>query len=115
MYFGSFDGYLYAVDAATGSQRWRFQTLSTSVSNGGTYIDESDGTSRGAIVASPAVAGGMVYFGDGAGYFYALDAITGTQRWSRRTTSGGIGSPPEVADGVAAPPEPAQSGQRAPE
>jgi outer membrane protein assembly factor BamB len=31
--------------------------------------------------ASPIVSGGRVYIGDGSGYFYSLDATTGTKLW----------------------------------
>ncbi|MHB1784618.1 MAG: outer membrane protein assembly factor BamB family protein [Acidimicrobiales bacterium] len=36
----------------------------------------------GAVTASPAVAGGNVYVGDGNGTFYAIDAATGAEKWS---------------------------------
>lgn len=36
----------------------------------------------GAVTASPAVAGGNLYVGDGNGTFYAIDAATGAERWS---------------------------------
>jgi outer membrane protein assembly factor BamB len=49
---------LYALDAATGKVRWAFPAA-------------------GPISASPVVAGGRVYVGDGAGLLYALDARTG--------------------------------------
>jgi polyvinyl alcohol dehydrogenase (cytochrome) len=46
LYAASLTGHLYAIDAATGGFRWRFQT-------------------PGASVAGPAVAGGTVFWGDG--------------------------------------------------
>jgi outer membrane protein assembly factor BamB len=62
VYFGSGDGRVYAVDAATGAERWHAQT--------------------GDVVhASPAVVGGVVYVGSWDGDFYALDAATGRERW----------------------------------
>jgi outer membrane protein assembly factor BamB len=62
VYFGSGDGRVYAVDAATGVERWHVQT--------------------GDVVhASPAVVGGVVFVGSWDGDFYALDAATGAERW----------------------------------
>src|SRR5271169_6512411 len=88
IYFGSGDGNVYALDLATGSLRWKFQT--------------------GDVVhASPAVADGTVYVGSWDSYFYALDAATGKQKW--RFKSGedpqihnqvGIQSSAVVADGL---------------
>ncbi|MGH7820838.1 MAG: PQQ-binding-like beta-propeller repeat protein, partial [Candidatus Binatia bacterium] len=34
-----------------------------------------------AVSVTPAVAGGVVYFGDWHGFFWALDAETGLQKW----------------------------------
>jgi len=66
IYFGSGDGHVYAVDAATGALKWKFKT--------------------GDVVhSSPAVSGGMVYVGSWDSYFYALDAATGALRWKFKT------------------------------
>ena len=62
VYFGSGDGHLYALDAATGALRWKFATLDV-------------------IHASPAYADGVVYVGSWDSYFYAVDAATGKERW----------------------------------
>jgi outer membrane protein assembly factor BamB len=62
VYYGSGDGHVYAVDAATGLLQWKFAT--------------------GDVVhASPAVVGGVVYVGSWDGNFYAIDAATGAQKW----------------------------------
>jgi len=62
VYFGSGDGHLYAVDAASGELRWKFQT--------------------GDVVhASPAFADGVLYFGSWDSYFYAVEAATGKEKW----------------------------------
>lgn len=66
LYFGSNDQYLYAVDAASGTQRWKFR-------------------SRGRITSSPAVADGRVYFGSYDGNFYAVNAATGALAWKFAT------------------------------
>jgi len=56
---GSEGGYLYALDAESGQEMWRFEKA------GDTGF------------SSPAVSDGVVYFGTGDGYLYALDAQTG--------------------------------------
>jgi outer membrane protein assembly factor BamB len=62
VYFGSGDGNLYALDAATGDLRWKFKT--------------------GDVVhASPALADGVLFFGSWDSYFYAVDAATGKEKW----------------------------------
>ena len=64
--FGSGDGHVYAVDAASGQLRWRFAT--------------------GDVVhASPAVADGRVFVGSWDGKLYALDAATGRELWHAQT------------------------------
>ena len=66
VYFGSGDGNVYALDAASGNLRWKFQT--------------------GDVVhASPAVANGTIYLGSWDSYFYALDAATGKAKWKFKT------------------------------
>lgn len=66
VYFGSGDGYVYAVDAGSGGMRWKFKT-------------------GGVVHASPAVAGGLVYVGSWDAYFYALDARSGRLVWRYKT------------------------------
>jgi outer membrane protein assembly factor BamB len=69
--FGSGDGTLYAVDAGSGEDRWRFET------------DRR-------IRSTPAVANDLVYFGGGDGVFYALDLDSGEARWTFETTGIGL-------------------------
>jgi eukaryotic-like serine/threonine-protein kinase len=88
VYFGSGDGNVYALDAATGDLRWKFAT--------------------GDVVhASPAFDSGTLYVGSWDSYFYAIDAATGKQKW--RFHGGedpvvhnqvGFQSSPTVVDGV---------------
>ncbi|HLX25073.1 MAG TPA: PQQ-binding-like beta-propeller repeat protein [Usitatibacter sp.] len=66
IYFGSDDGNVYAVDAATGRQLWKFVT-------------------RGSVASTPAVAGDTLYVASFDGRFYALNAKTGAQRWKFST------------------------------
>lgn len=60
--FGSQDGHVYALDAATGRQRWRFRAA-------------------GRVYASPAIAGQAVYAADQAGFVYAIALTSGRQLW----------------------------------
>jgi eukaryotic-like serine/threonine-protein kinase len=88
VYFGSGDGNLYALDAASGELRWKFAT--------------------GDVVhASPAYADGVVYVGSFDSRLYAVDARTGKELW--RFQGGedplvhnqvGFQSSPAVVDGV---------------
>jgi outer membrane protein assembly factor BamB len=64
VYVGSFDRHLYAVDAATGQQRWRFPA------------DGQDGP-VGWFWAKPLVHNGVVYAPNLDGKVYAVDAVGG--------------------------------------
>jgi outer membrane protein assembly factor BamB len=82
VYVGSFDDYLYALDAVRGTLLWSY-------SNGDGYA------------ASPAVVGGTVYIGQGrqvGGGMLAVDGATGHLQWSHQTPS--VASSPSVADGT---------------
>lgn len=88
VYFGSGDHYVYALNAATGALKWKFQT--------------------GEVVhASPAIAGGILFIGSWDSNFYALDAATGAEKWRFKTgvdpenfNQQGIQSSAAVADGM---------------
>ena len=88
VYFGSGDGNVYALDATTGTLKWKFKT--------------------GDVVhASPALADGNLYIGSWDSYFYALDAASGKQVWRFKTGEDpdihnqvGIQSSAAVVDGV---------------
>lgn len=75
---------LYAVDAATGTERWRFST---------------GGTDGDVIASSPAIADGVVYVGSDNGRLFAVDLASGTERWSY-DTGGSVQSSPVVDGGV---------------
>jgi outer membrane protein assembly factor BamB len=88
VYFGSGDHKVYAVDAATGALKWKFET--------------------GDVVhSSPAIVGDTLYIGSWDRYLYALDTQTGAVRWKFETPDDtaisnqkGIQSSPAVADGT---------------
>jgi outer membrane protein assembly factor BamB len=56
-------------------------------------------STNGAIVSSPAVAGGAVYIGSNDGNLYAVDAATGKLRW-KFDAHGQVRSSPAVAGGA---------------
>lgn len=70
VYISAQVGAAFALDAATGAQRWKFAT------NNKVYIMPVLDTNRS-----------TVYIGDMGGYLYALDAATGAQRWRQQLDS----------------------------
>jgi outer membrane protein assembly factor BamB/plastocyanin len=120
VYVGSRDSKLYAVDAATGSQQWAFDTgdyvrSSPTVVDGTVYVGSRDsklyavdagtGTEQWAfdtgasVVSSPTVVDGTVYVGSQDDNLYAVDAATGEQEWAF-DTDGFVRSSPTVVDGT---------------
>lgn len=120
--FGGRDGFLYAVDAGTGAERWRFDhkvswvISSPAVDDDLVFTGTSDGQfvqavelrtgaerwrvrTDGTAWTSPAVAGDVVFVGSAGGYLYALDRETGDEHWRFRVDGGFHGSP-VVQDGV---------------
>ena len=108
VYFGSNDNRFYAVNGANGREVWHFETErnvsgTAAVSDGVVYFGSNDADDplyaldaktgtvrwrRGGWRAqtkgntlSPSVAGAVVYFGVQEGNLYALDRLTGDQRW----------------------------------
>ncbi len=129
VYVGSGDQGVYALDARTGAQRWRFATgdvvhASPAVVNGVVYvgswdrnlyaIDASTGRERWrhttggdtviynqvGLASSPAVIDGMVLVGGRDGRFHAVDANTGAERWFHDNRGGWTIGSPAVRDGV---------------
>jgi len=106
VFFGSKDKRIYALDAASGQERWRFEMdkavrpETPLVVAGGTLyafgkdrnlyaIDAQTGEKRwrfftGRNLSPPIVASGVVYVSDGR-VLYALDAQTGQERWRSAT------------------------------
>ncbi|MEA3368729.1 MAG: PQQ-binding-like beta-propeller repeat protein [Planctomycetota bacterium] len=83
VYFGSWDGCIYAVDAANGQKLWKAKTGDK-------------------VSGSAAVVGGVVYMASEDGYAYALDARTGKTKWKAHLArrSRPAGSPAVVGDVV---------------
>jgi outer membrane protein assembly factor BamB len=72
VFVGSWDGYEYALDEATGAQRWR--TFLGVVPNPG-------GCDELGVTSSPLTLGGSLYLGGGDNYWYALNMYTGHSLW----------------------------------
>ena len=72
--------YLYALNASSGALLWQYPT-------------------SGGVGSTPAVANGVVYFGDAIGNLYALNASSGALLW-QYTAGDTITSSPAVANGV---------------
>ncbi len=120
VYIGSNDRSLYAFDAATGEQRWRYPTngsvtSSPTIADGTVYVGGEDGLvhavdadtgarrwaaqAGGAVHSSPAVAGGLVIVGTRADALIACDAVSGTLVW-KFPAGDWFNSSPAVADGL---------------
>jgi len=81
VYFGAYDGNVYALNAADGSARWRFET-------------------NDAIVSSLAAKDGTLFATSTDGRLYAIDAATGIERGRFETGSSIWASPVVVGDVV---------------
>lgn len=82
IWFGSDDGCLYCLDAATGALRWKFRAVPSNHKTLGNERIISTWPVRGA----PVLHEGTLYFAAGVWpamgiYLYALDAETGNVRW----------------------------------
>jgi len=75
--FGHLDktwaGWVHAVDADTGVWKWRLKT------------------NYPIVAGMTPTAGGVVFFGDVGGNFYALDSATGQKLWGQNLRSGALG------------------------
>ncbi|HJR42867.1 MAG TPA: PQQ-binding-like beta-propeller repeat protein [Gemmatimonadaceae bacterium] len=119
--FGGRDGFLYGVDRARGTQRWRVDhriswvNTSPAVHDGLVFAGSSDGrfahavdartgverwrvTTPSLVWSSPAVSGDAVYVADWGGNLLALEARTGAAQWRHRM-GGRMLSSPVLADG----------------
>ena len=103
VYFGSWDGNVYALDLSTGYLKWTFKTgwgidTKPEVANGLVFVgsndnnfyalDEKNGdlvwffTCKSAIHSSPVAFGEYVFFGSDDGRVYALDKSNGELAWT---------------------------------
>jgi eukaryotic-like serine/threonine-protein kinase len=124
VYVSATNGKVYAIDAATGNEKWVFQTgdqiwASPVVSNGTVYIgsfdkrmyalDAAKGVEKwhfdtdGAVVTSPVILNGSIYFGSYNRHFYAVDVETGNQKWDITAERGFWATPVAAAGAIFAP------------
>jgi len=122
VYAGAHNGRLYAVDAATGKQRWSYQAPSdikgsAALANGlivvGDYagnvhaLDPASGAERWTYTGGvrfyggPAVSGDTIVIGDVGGAVIAIDARTGDELWRHSTGGAYVYSTAAIADGRA--------------
>jgi outer membrane protein assembly factor BamB len=91
VYGGNYAGEAFSIDASSGREEWRTDTIGGSFGRGG------------GIYSTPAVAFGRVYFGSIDSRIYSLDEKTGAIAWSR-STGAEVYSSPAVADTPGTPP-----------
>ena len=113
-YVGSLDGSMYALDASSGYNSWRFRTggaiISTpvmhekllifgSVDNILYAIDAYSSrekwrfTTEQPIISSPVIQGDKVYFGGADSYLYCLEAKTGKEVWKFKAEDAILSTP----------------------
>jgi outer membrane protein assembly factor BamB len=90
VFFESYDGNFYALDAAAGTLRWKFVTggerrFAAKHLHGMLPVTETMPDPFDFYLSSPAISNGVVYFGSGDGNVYALDATSGALKWKFAT------------------------------
>ena len=100
IYFGSYDGNFYAIDASSGQLSWKFSTggerrFAAKHLHGSNPAAETMPDPFDFFLSSPVIWQGAAYFGSGDGNVYALDAATGQEKWRFRT-----GEDPDVHNQV---------------
>lgn len=116
VFVGARDGWHYAIDAATGTERWRVDhkvswvNTSPAVTDGLVFVGSSDGhfiqavdaasgverwrtPSVNIVWSSPAVDRDRLYIGEGDGTVYALEKRTGREVWRYRMGARTVSSP----------------------
>jgi outer membrane protein assembly factor BamB len=104
VFFPSWDGKFYAVDATNGQLKWQFQTagehrFTATHLHGALPVAESMPDPFDFYLSSPAVWNGAVYFGSGDGNVYALNVSTGTLNWKFKTGDV-VHASPAISDGT---------------
>ena len=89
VYIGSDNGFLYAIDAKTGSQKWKYDLYKTN-----SNFKDVDG--------NPTVIDGIVYVlsTDSNGLCVGLDAVTGVKKWSVDLPYSNSGASPTIYNGI---------------
>lgn len=90
---GSWDNHLYGLNLNDGSVAWKVQSRLPEGEMAGWLGWEG-------FHLDPLLHEGVVYVGSRGTYFYAINAETGTEKWSAKHPTSWIGSPAVVSDGV---------------
>ncbi len=111
VYVSSYDGHLYALQAASGQRLWSFPSTTDPLGETPALDVAAKGKRRRAPTAaalsevgdfsysSPALDDGVLYVGNLDHHLYAIDAHSGAMWW-RFKTDGPVTSSPQVQDGV---------------
>ncbi len=128
IFFGSGDGYVYAVDKVTGKLIWEYKTgsvvhSSPAVQNNKVYVGSFDGNfyalnaqdghlewkyksvgheyfPKGEMQGSPVIYEELVFVGSRDYQLYALNAETGKEIWKKKFPKGWAMAKPVIRDGV---------------
>jgi outer membrane protein assembly factor BamB len=119
VYIGSLDEHLYALELATGKEKWKYKAAPfkapASVRNGYVYIGDSDGIfhcvdaangkQRWTFKTEAEISGGAnfaddaVLFGSGDETLYCLSSKDGKERWRFKVPGGPVLGSPAIVDG----------------
>lgn len=90
---GSWDNHLYGLSLENGSQSWKVESRLPGGEMAGWLGWEG-------FNLDPVIHEGVVYVGNRGTYFYALDAKSGTEKWSTKHATSWVGSPAIVSGEV---------------
>jgi len=90
---GSWDNNLYGLRLEDGSVAWKFRSRLPEGEMAGWLGWEG-------FNLDPVIHDGVVYVGSRGTYFYAINALTGIEKWSAKHPTSWIGSPAIVSDDV---------------
>jgi outer membrane protein assembly factor BamB len=104
IYAVSVDGRLYAVDADTGKEKWHFTTkgerrFTAPGIHGAVPRTEMMADPFDVFLSSPTIANGVIYFGSGDHFVYAIDASSGLEKW-KFETGNVVHASPAVVNGT---------------
>jgi eukaryotic-like serine/threonine-protein kinase len=95
LYVATMDGRVLALNPDSGSRKWDWQPTAKQGGQTASFLSCGAGGSLvgGLLYGTPAIANGLVYVAFHTGMVYAIDAVSGTQKWDydlRSTVSGGV-------------------------
>jgi outer membrane protein assembly factor BamB len=90
---GSWDNHLYGLSLENGTQSWKVESRLPGGEMAGWLGWEG-------FNLDPVIHEGVIYVGNRGTYFYALDANSGTEKWSTKHATSWVGSPAIISDEV---------------